>query len=252
MKRGCGILCFLSLMVAVGVAPVGAAIIAPSYESSCHAENSLGVQDDGPYHARAGSDNNYAESMVQGWGLGSQAHLVMGNDETFSGSTFSFSQFSQPFSITDSGKAWIEFSYEGSLLVSDPNSGLSGEYTAYFYIIADDTFEHSNGATGMIQKVTPIPYGDIFYLNYDFSDEQVGEIFTVTLTLETGISSEKGVSYSGQGHAELVADFYNTGQITGLGGGIQPLNPVPIPASVWLLATGLAGLMGIGIRRRSL
>jgi len=66
----------------------------------------------------------------------------------------------------------------------------------------------------------------------------------VTLKLDADITAEY-IQYEGEGGANFWSDFYNTAEITGTSGGIDPLGAptVPIPGAIWLLGSGLFGLM---------
>lgn len=76
---------------------------------------------------------------------------------------------------------------------------------------------------------------------------------------DTLVCSGAGCGFSGLSWQGLLAAgssyyFVINGQATGTGGGsylfAATASPVPLPAAVWLLAAGLAGLVGIARRKR--
>jgi hypothetical protein len=118
-----------------------------------------------------------------------------------------------------------------------------------FYVDAYDDLGNSNGDSLTINGLDVVSPTGTFSFNYIFSNDDIGSTFAVTLMLDADISAEF-IQYDGEGDANFWSDFYNTAEITGTSGGIDPLGAptVPIPGALWLLGSGLFGL--VAVRRR--
>ncbi len=229
--------------------------VPPPYISDCQANFETLSKTD-PYHARVDSDApvGYAEAMIgtaSPWDLHSMTYTKLGNSD-FLNNASSYAQFNQLFIVTGAGDATIQFHYDGSLSVQDPDNGLVGMYSVSFFVDAYDSLAGDNGFTNGYSLESPgsISYADDFTFTYSFTEDNIGDLIEVTLQLQTGISGE-GLTYNGPSYAELSADFFNTAGITGVNGPITPVNAVPVPAAVWLLGSGLTGFFAVRFNKKS-
>ncbi|MBW1801539.1 MAG: VPLPA-CTERM sorting domain-containing protein [Deltaproteobacteria bacterium] len=86
--------------------------------------------------------------------------------------------------------------------------------------------------------------------NYVFAEGDVGTIFEISMYIQTEISGG-GPWITGGDTLAFSSDFYHSLRIDSISGGIETVDGpdlVPIPAAVWLLGSGLIGMLGI--RRR--
>ncbi len=229
--------------------------VPPPYISNCQA-NFEAVFITDPNHARVDSAApvGYAEAMIgtdSPWDLHSITYTKLGNGD-FLNNASSNAQINQQFIVTGAGDATIQFHYDGSLSVQDPDNGLVGMYSVSFLVDAYDSLAGDNGFTNGYSLVSPgsTNYADDFTFTYSFTEDNIGDLIDVTLELQTGIRGE-GLAYNGSSYAELSADFFNTAGITGVNGPIAPVNAVPVPAAVWLLGSGLTGFFAVRFNKKS-
>ncbi len=225
------------------------------YSASC--ETYFGQSyDSGQFHAylESPSPDGYAEAMIgpsSPWDLHSIAYVKLVDGETMSYAS-GYAEIHQQFIVTGAGDATIEFHYDGTLAINDPDNGLNGLYSVSFFLDAYDSIAQNNDfwKNEELSETGSDDYAGNFTFNYTFSEDEIGNIFDITLELQTGIGGE-GLSYNGPSYAELSADFFNTASITGVNGPIAPLSAVPIPGAIWLLAPGLTGLFAVRLNKKS-
>ena len=239
----------VSLMVLIlGVGSV-MATSAPYYESWCVAYSNT-TSDVGETHAMATDSETSAEAKAVGWALGAQADMYIENE--FSGGAYAQASFTQTFEVTAVGSASINFSYEGWLSIANLGDGSAEDMWAdtSFSVYAYDDLENEGGDSYNLMDIGENFPSGTFSFTYNFTDEDVGSLFYVTLELNASVSSEY-INYIGDGGLNFISDFYNTAELTDYSGGIDPLGgpPVPIPGALWLLGSGLFGLMAV--RRRT-
>ncbi len=247
-KRVSGLVVLVSLMVLVlGLGSAMAAMVVP-YSSSCTADTNT-LYDSGDSYAIATDSDSSAQARADGWTLGAKAYVYV--DDYFEGGAHAHAEFTQQFRVTAAGAASIDFSYDGWLSATSLGSGtVGGMYDVSFSVNASDDFGNNDGYSyGMSGFFCDFP-GGRFSLDYNFLEEEIGNTFGVTLTLNADIAAYEYITYTGDGGVELWSDFYNTAKITGTSGGIEPVGgpPVPIPGALWLLGSGLFGL--VAVRRR--
>jgi len=248
-------------VLALGVGSAIAATMGPPYSSWCTAETGS-EYDDGDTYAYAGGGwdmpgeaESWATEADEGVKkVGAKSSIFVDPMTEFSGSVTAYAKFSQQFKVTEAGFAYIHFYYDGDLLVQNEGSGsIEGMYDVGFSVSASDSYGHSDGGSDFLSSEESKSCSDSFSFYYNFTDEQVGDIFTVTLALDTYITAEY-IDYlvdEGQdGQAEFLSDFYNTAKISYFGGGIA-FNAVPIPGAVWLLGSGIMGIMAIRRRKET-
>ncbi len=250
----------LAILILLMVMTLGIGSAMASYDPWCTANYSEGSYDEDANHAFSGNTLYYAESRADGWVLGSQAYVYVDPDTSFSGSLSAYSRFFQEFVVTGAGDATITFSYDGTLSAQNYGTGtIEGMYSMDFWIAATDDYGYENEYydDGSLEEEGLQSYSDTFSFNYTFTADDVGSTFKVYLELEANIDAEYIDYYvdeeEGQfGDAEFMSDFYTTAELVGYSGGIAPLGgpPVPIPGAVWLLGSGLIGLVAFGGRRR--
>lgn len=109
-------------------------------------------------------------------------------------------------------------------------------------------------------------YDSSFTVTYAAGTLTTDDIFSLDVWLFASYSAE-GVSFLGQitgydddnepiygdpasGYLDISADFYDSLRLVSITGGIEAVDPptVPIPGAVWLLGSGLIGI--VGIRRK--
>ena len=85
---------------------------------------------------------------------------------------------------------------------------------------------------------------------YDFTKGDIGEIFNISLYLETSVVGGGSIAFSEDDTLVFDSDFYDTLKIDTISGGIEAVEgpPIPIPGAVWLMGSGLIAM--VGIRRR--
>ena len=248
-------------VLALGVGSAIAATMGPPYSSWCTAETNS-EYDDGDTYAYAGG----------GWGMpgeaeswateadngikkvGAKASVIVGPMTEFSGNVTAHAEFSQQFKVTEAGSAYIHFYYDGDLSVQNEGSGsINGMYDVGFSVSASDSYGNSDGGSDFLSLENSKSCSDSFNFYYNFTDEEVGNIFTVTLALDAYITAEY-INYlvdEGQGgQADFLSDFYDTAKISYFDGGIA-FNTVPIPGTVWLFGSGIMGMMAIRRRKES-
>ncbi len=251
MKRVNFIVFFLVMLtfVALSATQTMAAFDQEPYSSYCQAQtNYTGTQGDSYAYASDTMAYGYAEAKANFWTIGARSVFTTKADHAVYGFSYMASaQFTQEFKITGAGSASIIFSYDGSLEVNDPNGSLYGDYRIWFDTIAnDDRYNYSEHISSeMTSPETKLLSGTIA-LDYYFSEEDIGNVLLVTLTLNTGVSLSgvNGVGDETQS-ATLISDFYNTASLETYSGGLAPVGVVPIPGAIWLFGSGVIGLVAM-------
>ncbi len=270
MKR----FCLLLVVVAVGFISFsyGTTAHAANYETYCDA-SARGESDGGEGYTHAvvsGEDEHdswLAESRVDGWELGAKSELQF-NDYTklYEGSYYAPSasaDFKQQFLVTNGSFAsTVTFAYDGTLSAAG-----SDNVVGMYEFGTDLSVNHYDGNgdwvegkhDGYFRKGNGDGFGtwnydDGFTITYAAGELGTGDNFFLGVDLWAFYEAE-GVWFEGEGeptygHLHISADFYNSLRLVSVTGGIEPVGgpPVPIPAAVWLLGSGLLGL--VAVRRR--
>ncbi len=174
--------------------------------------------------------------------------------------------YRQQFRITAAGSASIAFSINGTMALWTTGSAEGGVY--YSGTVSEskslDTISFGTGYSNNSGQETS--YSRTFSrsqaLEWDFGESDIGSLFFIDVSLETfawGMVQQDG-PMDGNGEGELddpplpglfmaTSDFMNSLTLDEISGGIVAVSAVPVPATAWLLLTGLAGLMGVGRKR---
>ena len=118
-------------------------------------------------------------------------------------------------------------------------------YTLYDELgaIPADAWDLSNGDDG---------FGTINLAEMSWLWDLSGQSDSFTLATLTFEGLEVGCSDLTFTYADLSDDWGDVITIDSLGDGSVDVNPVPLPGAVWLLGSGLAGLVGLKRRKTSL
>jgi hypothetical protein len=157
-------------------------------------------------------------------GYGNYGIADNGSDILYSGDSGSWT-----FNLASFGLSPSDFS-KASLTASltlDDTSLPTYNYSMSINLLGADVF---SGPTDTINLIHGSPHGSTFtnWTNVSFDSPTIADPFTVTMQNTT--SSQSG--WIGIDYIEL------------------KLTPVPLPASMLLFSTGLAGLIGTGARRK--
>jgi len=106
-----------------------------------------------------------------------------------------------------------------------------------------------------IDTVGTLDISESIIFEYLFDDDDVGDYFTISLLsyIEVDLVGEE-IVFDGD-TLEFLSSFNNSLEIFSITGGIAandeggPLPTVPIPSAIWLLGSGLIGLIGLGRRK---
>lgn len=218
----------------------------PIYVSNCSVSNTVAATDEGFTHAyiedSTDGTNGYGEARAEGWEIGTKVYKVLAPNNSFV-SIYADADFSQPFKVTGTGSAEISFDYDGSLSVTGDKSNFDfgeGSSDLWYLVEAYDSFEQFRHVSASYDPDTgDQTYDGTLILTYNFTDEDVGNVFVVTLHLESGLYAGSN-AYIGESNVDLMSDFYNSASLTTFSG---PIAPVPLPGTVWLLGSGLLGLV---------
>ena len=205
--------------------------------------------DEGPSYAYASDSYGDAEAWANGTDLGGRSYTTGSYVSGVSDGGFAetHSYFEQIFVVTAAGPAAINFSWNGKLEITGTEDTASGEcIVAAFSIYAEEGFGCSKSDYNEIYGIGMVPVNDAYSFVYNFTEADVGIDFSVFFDLYTYVDARGYDTFSGEnGSIEISSDFYDSFKITSIEGGLQA---VPIPAAVWLLGSGLIGL--VGVRRR--
>lgn len=163
--------------------------------------------------------------------------------------------FSKTFKVVAPGHAEIAFSLDGSLMTY--GNAVAG-YSMAINSLSNGNLLFSNEYEDVSSEEGIISLNDI--LQFDFSQNQVGDEFILDFGLDLWAEAYSDYSF-GEDYGEPVSFSQNSGiasaeldsmQIDSISGGIVPTSgdqlnniaPVPIPGAVWLLSSGVIGLMG--------
>lgn len=213
------------------------------------------VYDDGnrPTYASGSAYGKDAEARADWWELGGRLHNSWNN--TYQGWIYVFADFDKDFEVTAAGPASIRFSWEGSMQAIGDS-----KYNNNYYLYADANVEDGSLMNNDVywydelnSAVTlSISESDVF--NYVFDAKDVGNFFTISLTLQTEVGlldDTQPINFTGNDSLDFTSNFYNTLKIDSISGGIEAVQGppvVPLPSTVLLLGSSLLGL--IGIRRK--
>jgi hypothetical protein len=193
------------------------------------------------------------EAQAGWWDLGASIHSTW--DSTYQGFVWADSELNKDFVVTSAGAASISFSLNGTLQVN-ADSTYDDQYFVYSSASIDDygTF----GSNPMIDwydeldNAGTMPVSHTATFNYDFSEDDIGEEFTIDLFLDLEVSPYpfgQEIEIAEGDTIELLSAFYDGFKIDGITGGIAPADgpappTVPVPPSLWLLGSALVGLIG--------
>ena len=246
----------------------GTAAHAANYETYCVA-HARGDSDggEGYTHAVVSGENEYdywlAESRVNGWELGAKSESQF-NDYTklYEGSFYypdASADFKQQFHVVDgSVTSTVTFACDGTLSAAGSDN-VNGMYSfgvswGVSHCDQNNTWvdkHYEDFYKGMEDGFGTWNHDDSFTITYEADELTTGEDFFLNAWLYTLYEAE-GVWFGDDptyGHLHISADFYNSLKLISVTGGIEAVGPpVPIPGAVWLLGSGLLGL--VAVRRR--
>lgn len=259
----------LTVPLALGAATVNADMM---YENQTYTNASVYEN----YGGQTAYDSNPSYSNAATGGYSSTAYatnLSLGAGSfardlpNYDGSTNADSSFTTYFNITGTGSFSIPVALDGQLLTSA--DGSAGFYFSSNAFNADGCYEcmgsnmKGRGGDGLDSVNFNASFGG-FDLSFDVdaSDTldfyaEAGDVIGISFYLSTwasyygddmGMNSLQAENFVPEYVA--FADFLNTATLD-LGGntGTGNLAPVPVPAAVWLLGSGLIGVFGFSRRK---
>ena len=268
-----GCICF-----GYGIAAHAAVGVPSAYETYSDAYDRINF-DGGPgyTHAVVSGDEDYdvwlAESRVNGWELGARAELWFDYQSMQVYWPNASAEFKQQFLVTDGSIAsTVTFAYDGAL--SAAGSNIDYESSLYSFgasLSVDHRDGDGNWVAGKHYEDFSKNQSDgfdtwgcdgIFTITYEAGELTTGKNFFLDVWLWTLYEAE-GVSFLGEflgydeegypiygevtsGYLDISADFYNSLRLVSVDGGIEA---VPIPGAVWLLGSGLLGMVAVRRRR---
>lgn len=209
----------------------------------------------GPDYAGVDFGDSYAWARADGWDLGS---VVRQNEDatTYFGSSFASSSFEQEFTVVGTGSAIIDLAYQGDL--SYYASGVNGGYQVEFDIDVElwqyNTFRLAGAGevkSGSGDDSGSWHYSSTVSIGDTYTQNDIGDVVTLKVFLVT--RSDGPTSFVTDGSFTGVADFYGSLSLASYSDNLAPLDApgqVPVPAALWLLASGLLALAGL--RKNSL
>lgn len=203
-------------------------------------------------------DGRDLKAHADWWTLGGRLDSIW--DNTYQGWTYVFSDMEKEFEVTAAGSASITFSWYGLLEVIG-NSAHDEAYYLYANASIEDTTRKINPDEYWYYELVAVGKMNISEnatFNYIFDEQDVGDIFKISLVFDTQVSiypyGSDDIIFADGESLEFTSSFYNGLKIDSITGGIAaadeggPLPAVPLPSAAWLLGSGVIGI--VGIRRK--
>lgn len=242
------LIAFLAVFMAI------AGVARADYYSHC--EVSINAEDDGVEYARADNGDRpgtYAEakSNANTCTLGSRikGDWGIGGDPLNAGMTwYALSEFAQDFEVMGVGSASVSFAFDGTIAIG---GDFEGTYQmGYEWQIKQG--ESQMGDAHYEDSLGLYSYEETPVLELEFNQWDVGNIRTVEASLKTFFWTDGRIDFIEGDWIDFEADFFNSFKIDSFSEGLMPTTAivpdVPIPSAVWLLGSGLIGL--VGVRRK--
>lgn len=193
----------------------------------------------------AGKDS---QSQTDWWSLGGGLNVTW--DDSFQGWRYVFSHITKEFQVTQAGAATIQFGFQGSMQVAG-STAQNGDYYLYSGAeIYDDTLEENAAIYWYDDLSNPgqITFNEVGSFEYLFDESDIGTVFEIDLTFYTAIEPGIGVTLSfAEGESlDFISTMHDSLKIVSISDNIQAVDgpelpqAVPVPASFWILGTGIA------------
>ena len=197
--------------------------------------------------------NNSIEIKNTYWSAGIQYDYTLPSGNTTSTIAWCFADLSKEFEIVDAGQVSIGLMFDGSYGINvDPSntSSLNQEFwidvEGYDYWGTNTDYSYYDvlyaGATSDVSETSTF--------TYIFNAGDIGKKLIIGFYIQLGVYTTGEVADGD--YFNYFAEFEDGLKITNIDGGenIKLLNdsgsitPIPLPASVWLLVSGIVGLAG--------